>query len=104
MSMPPAIMKQEVKTSSGPATSVGTVRKKPESLGEAAKTTRKPAAAKAMIRDVAPVAPEMPTRLGALHMPVTPMLPPITFASPSARTPRCRLPESGLCQTALFSR
>src|SRR6266480_4635155 len=50
ISMPPAIMKDAVNTSSGPATCCGTIKKKPASLGDAAKTSKKAAAAKPILR------------------------------------------------------
>src|SRR5258708_985697 len=102
--MPPEIINEAVKTSSEPATSSGTSRKIPANRGENAKISRTKEAANPIIRLVAPVAPDTPTKLGPMLIPVTPRQPPMILDNPSARTPLRILLVSGRCQAALLIR
>ena len=102
--IPLATMKLAVNTSPAPTTDSGSARKTEASLGEHASIAQNPATASAITRLVAPLAWDMPTRLGALPMPTTPRPPPMKHPMPSASTPPWIVFRSGRFQSASLIR
>ncbi len=85
--IPAAIMKQPLKTSAEPITSMGIASSDAETLGRKARSRNQPAIDQAIVRLVAPVVFSAPTSDGPALRPGAQSSPPIAQPTPSARMP-----------------